>query len=177
MKQVPGRSEFERLFALYEKWYGALDHSLFDEVGASVRSHGFYTLPELCQVNSWKVGSSRNDGRIIRNKGRVEAITGEAMKPGIPDSVRLNWLWKLEGVSTPIASALLSVWNPVDYPVIDWVVWDVCRELLKGTMTYDSAKSFGQFADFCRRQRDLLGPPWTARRVEQALYALGDGLD
>lgn len=113
----------------------------------------------------------------MRNEPRVEATSKTALEQGLSDAERVEILCKLEGVSTRIASALLTVWNPNRYAVLDWVVWDLCRDWVGGGRDRDSTKSYEQFLGFCRSQSRALGGSWTPRNVEQAIYALGDDLD
>jgi len=178
LPRIPSRGTFERLFEEYEKRYGALDHSLFGEVGKSARARGYITLEELYQVARWKVGSSRNDRRILKNKGQVEDTTRQAFRSGLKDEERLKILCeKLEGVDIPIASAILTVWRPDRYAIIDEVVWKVFRRWSGGPKSYHSIRAYRAFLGFCREKALALGPPWTPRKIEQAIYALGEDVD
>ncbi len=113
----------------------------------------------------------------MRNERTVEKITAQALKPGLSDDKRIHELWKLDGVSTPIASALLTIRNPDEYAIIDRIVWGVCRGWVQGQKTYDSAASYLRLLVFCRDQKKELGAPWTARRIECALYAMGEEIE
>jgi hypothetical protein len=86
---------------------------LFAEVGAQARRRGYLTSDELFAVGEWK--SPRARSRLRSNPpDLVELVTRRAFEA--PDE-RLTVLTSLQGVGEPMASAILSVWDPSRYTV------------------------------------------------------------
>ena len=98
--------------------------TLFDQIGPAVRSRGFYARDEFLAVVRWK--NSRGTGYASRNDAdAIEEITRTALSA--PQRFQLRYLDLLEGVGVPVASALLTVWDPDGYTVVDWRAVEVLR--------------------------------------------------
>lgn len=98
--------------------------ALFDGVGPAVRKRGYYKEDEFLQVVRWK--NSRGKGYAARNDAEaIKEITRTALEA--PQRFQLDYLDLLKGVGVPVASALLTVWSPDRYTVLDWRAVEVLR--------------------------------------------------
>jgi hypothetical protein len=93
-----------------------LENRLLKEVGPRVRTRGYFEWEELREVGIWK--SPRAVGYLERNSvDDVSDITRVAL--AAPWRLRHRFLLALRGVQRPMASALLTVWRPDEYTVLD----------------------------------------------------------
>ena len=91
------------------------------------RARGYLTREELEKVCRWK--SARAIRLIRRNSvARVRAATRQALETR-SERRRLEALRTLDGVSIPMASAILTLLNPQRYGVIDIRVWQLLYAL------------------------------------------------
>ena len=115
---VPRRPKIDRRFI--DVWsakyhYPGEDH-LFSVTGAAVRARGEYTRDELLQVGRWK--SARATSSLAKNSDElVAAVTRTAL--AAPTLIKHRVLTILSGVGVPVASALLTIWKPEEFTVID----------------------------------------------------------
>jgi len=122
-----------------------LERSLFEEVGRQVNARGSFTKDELMSVGEWK--STRARSRLARNPpALVERITRTALAS--PDE-RIGVLLTLDGVGPPMASAILTVWQPDGYTVYDFRAVATLQRAgaFAGIRTYPS---FGLYLETCR---------------------------
>ena len=148
--------------ALAER-YG-YDHD--DEVGAagaSARTRGYYTKPELVLVCEWKTARSRS--RVADNTpGFVEGITRAAFATG-DESERMAALCALRGVSAPTASVLLHFAFPDRYPIIDWRALESLGQPEQPTYTI---QYWLTYVDECRELASRAGV--RMRELDKALW-------
>jgi hypothetical protein len=89
---------------------------LFDVLALSVQGQGFFTRSQFLEVGRWK--ALRATGPMKANSdGRVQYVTGLALSPA--NRERASTMTALAGVGLPMASALLTVWQPENYAVYD----------------------------------------------------------
>lgn len=98
--------------------YWDFEMHIFETIGPAVRKRGSYTLPEFLTVGYWKTPRQLSNYR--RNEG-VPIVTRDAFASDVADIDRPDALLGLRGVRVPVASALLTVWNPDTFTIID--VW------------------------------------------------------
>jgi hypothetical protein len=67
-----------------------------------------------------------------------------------------------------------AIRRPSRYVVIDEYAWKIYRSWFGGAKSYYSVRAYLAFLGFCREKARAFGPPWTARRIEQAVFALGE---
>jgi hypothetical protein len=126
--------------------------ALFGEVGPAVRARGHFTIDEFLAVGEWK--SVRARSKLRSNPAElVEAVTRQAL--AAPDE-RLSVLTSLRGVGAPIGSALLSVWDPTRYTVIDVRAEGALRAA--GLLPATPATGYGLYLATCRRIADRYAP-------------------
>ena len=134
------------------------------------KRRGYLTRGELETVCRWK---SARAIRYIRANShhRVRAATRAALATR-SEAARLLALLELQGVSVPMASALLTLVDPRRYGVIDIRVWQILHAV--GAVSENrrgvgfSLDQWLQFLAVLRRLSSKLGV--TARDVERTLF-------
>lgn len=105
--------------AHYVAGMGTREGTLLGEVGPAMRARGHATLEDLLEIGRWK--SSRATGRMRRNDpADVIDVSAMAFKSQTPSRLRHRILTLLSGVGVPVASAVLTVWDPTAHTVTDW---------------------------------------------------------
>lgn len=100
------------------------ERDLLDVVGPAVADRGYFRRDDLIAVGRWK--SARAVGRLDANPDDdIEDITRAAL--AAPDRLKHRLLHLLSGVRTPMASALLTVWNPARFTVVDYRAIETLR--------------------------------------------------
>lgn len=134
------------------------------------RERGYLTLADLEEVCNWK--SPRAIWQIRRNSAAtVRDTTGRALRSR-DERARVLALIELQGVSIPMASAVLTLLYPRRYGVIDIRVWQLLHQL--GSVSGNGAgvglrvNDWLQFLDVVRRLSSALRV--TARRAERTLF-------
>lgn len=107
--------------AFVETWASkypvAAERELFERVGPSVAERGHYVRDDFVAVGRWK--AARATSRMQRNsKADIEDVTRLAFCAH--DRFKHLVLALLDGVGVPMASALLTVWAPDRFTVIDF---------------------------------------------------------
>jgi hypothetical protein len=142
---------------------------LFREIGPRVRQRGSFTRAEFLEVAEWK--SHRTRALLRRNRtSTIQGVTARAL--GNTDE-RLSILTALAGVSDPVASTLLAVWDPDRYTVYDWRAVGTLR--LAGELpAAGKYPPVGLYIDVCRQlvERLRLGPDLAPhlRSLDRALW-------
>ena len=125
---------------------------LFGEVGAQARRRGYLTKEELLAVGEWK--SPRARSRLRSNPpDLVELVTRRAFEA--PDE-RLTVLTSLQGVGEPMASAILSVWDPSRYTIFD--VRAIATLTAAGQLPASPKVGFGLYLATCRALASKFAP-------------------
>jgi hypothetical protein len=121
--------DFVRLWSdRYVAGMPGTEQELLGEVGPRFAARGHMTPAELCQVGHWK--SSRAAGYLARNEPVLVAdVTRVAFAADTPDRLRHRVLCILDGVGQPMASAILTIWNPAQHTILDRRAVEAFREL------------------------------------------------
>ena len=91
------------------------------------RSKGYLTKNDLRTIAKWK--SPRTIRHIESNSpSLVKSISTKAFRTK-SERAKLSLLMELNGVSVPMASAILMFRNPKRYPVIDIRAWQVLHQM------------------------------------------------
>ena len=134
------------------------------------RARGYLTRSELVAVCRWKSPRAIHHVRANSPK-RVRAATASALGTR-SEPRRLESLLRLQGVSVPMASAVLTMIDPRRYGVIDIRVWQLLHA--RGAVTRNaagvglSAGNWRQFLAVIRHFARKLRVK--ARDVERALF-------
>lgn len=148
-----------------DSWAGnyptGYDDQVFKVIGPAVAKRGFYDHAELMQVGKWK--ANRVTGYLKRNSAEdVREISRLAL--AAPDHLKHRVLSLLEGVKTPMASALLTVWSPDAFTVIDVRAVDT----LKANREVEGWPRYVEYLRICRRLAESCGTD--LRTLDRALY-------
>lgn len=145
---------------------GDLERSLLTEDGPRIRERGHATLDELTKIVRWK--SNRTTGYIQRNDpDDVPAITEATFRA--PEHLRHRILRALHGVGTPVASAVLTVWDPAWHTVTDRNAYSSLRELGAPVDEFDG---YPDYNAWCRQRAEALGVE--LRTLDRALWKWAD---
>lgn len=184
MASEPVRPLLSKLFvergaALYNI---ANDLELFsDEFRQPIISRGYLTCDELTRIVAWK--SSRQKTTVLKNVPETaEAVTREAFR--CPEPWLAIWiLCYLSAVQARVASAILTVYDPTRFTVMDARAWTALTWLglleplrLAGyarddPSDLDRPAVYAAYLEACRRLADDAGVSF--RTLDRCLWAIG----
>lgn len=95
---------------------------LIDEL-KGVTKRGYFTKEEFLRMGIWKSPRPKN-WYLANSEEEVIQISKKAFSTEF-EKRRIDLLTRLQGISIPTASAILTLTNPKDYGVIDIRVWEV----------------------------------------------------
>lgn len=132
-----------------------LEGRLFSGLSTRCRKRGSLTHLDLLTIGRWK--SPRALHLLEQNEaGRVQEVTALAFAPDA--SERASTLMALLGVGEPMASAILTVWDPLRHTVFDWRATETLKEA--GLLAVGRGRvTFGLYLALCRRLADHLDLP------------------
>ena len=142
---------------------------LFSRIGPAVRASGRFNKDQFVQTCDWK--STRTRKLVNSNSPeRVEEVTGLALRSS--DDIRVPILSILSGVATPTASALLTVWQPDRFTIIDVRALSALKKLthaaLSGVRTVRLKNSYMAYLDLMREISQSLS--CSLRELDKALW-------
>ncbi len=151
----------------------AKEEKLFSELGGAVRKRGWYSKAELIQVGEWKA-RGRIRGRLAQNSDAdVKEITKAALTA--PEDRQCQILGKLHGVADPMASALLTIWDPAHYTILDFRAFAALERLQRrGLLEEEVPERVGLYPPYptyvqcCRAIAQRLGVD--LRDLDRALW-------
>ncbi len=170
LKKIPFKNLNALIRACMSEKESELTNTLVREL-RPVRQRKFLTKNELIKICKWK--SARAIWHIKNNTpAEVRKITGDALTTR-NEKKRIELLTLLQGVSVPMASAILMLTNPKRYGVIDIRVWQLLYEM-KAVKTNPGGKSFNseqwcEFLEILRKYAKKYNV--TARVIERTLFA------
>ncbi len=142
---------------------------LFDEVSPKLQSRGKYELEEFFAVCDWKTTRTRT--LVHRNRREhVSEVTHVAFN--CSEWLQVPVLSALSGVGTPTASALLTVWRPNSYTIIDFRVLNALSKLSHHLIDQESLagldKSYTKYLALMRSLSRSVG--CDLRSLDKALW-------
>lgn len=93
-----------------------IEEQLFKK-GIEIKQKGYLTKNEFLNICLWKSRRPKNR-YILNSETEIENITRLALAEE-DELLKIEYLTRLKGVLIPTASAILSVVNPQEYPIID----------------------------------------------------------
>lgn len=105
----------------------AVERELLTVTHAAVTERGYLTADELKAIARWK--SQRALGVLETDGDTIKDVTRVAFASDTPCWMRHHILCLLSGVRHPMASAILTVWNPETQSIFDVRVVEALREL------------------------------------------------
>lgn len=138
------------------------------KLGNEIKKRGWLTREEFFRICLWKSRRPKNLYEL-NTKEEIEEKTKRAFSE-IHEVKRMVHLTELKGVRIPTASAILSVYNPEDYPIIDERCIQALKELNLITWSTITSNSWLMYLEIIRSLSKENGK--TAREIEKGLFAL-----
>ena len=150
-----------------------------DEFRCPILQRGYLLKDELIEIVGWK--AARQKPNAERNEPRlVEDVTRQAFAADDPGFAAWT-LRYLAGVATRMASAILTVYNPCRYTVMDVRAWATLEsegllpELgLSPDMDLNYCDTYGSYLSACKCLASRLGV--SLRTLDRCLWALNGEL-
>ncbi len=96
--------------------------SLFDKI-SEVKKRGYMTKDEFFEVCMWK--SPRPKKKYLSNSEEKIKEISKLVLSTDSEEIKIGLLDTLNGISIPVASAILTLMDPQNYGVIDIRVWQI----------------------------------------------------
>ena len=100
------------------KWQEERDHS-FGSISSRFQQRGHITRDELRKIGKWKTGSRIDHHLKKNNQTFVEQQSTVAFQAS-NDTKQIEALSELKGVSVPVASTVLTMFEPNNFAVVDY---------------------------------------------------------
>ncbi len=143
-----------------------IEEQLFKK-GIDIKQKGYLTKNEFLNICLWK--SRRPKNRYILNSEiEIENITRLALAEK-DELLKIEYLTRLKGVLIPTASAILSVVNPQEYPIIDVRCVEALKELKVIEWGLINNNNWLIYLEIIRKLSKELN--LTCREVEKGLFA------
>lgn len=149
---------------------------LFSHVGPAVLRRGKYVRDEFELTCDWKSSRTRN---LVKSNSpdQIEEVTELALH--CSENLRIPILSILRGVSTPTASALLTVWQPERYTITDYRVLNSLAKLshpvLKKVKIMKLEKSYTEYLGLMQSLSYVLN--CSLRALDKALWTFDKHCD
>jgi len=172
--------ECEKLRGSFAKAVDKEDENVLHYIEKGIKERGYLTPPDLCYIFCWKYPASTlprgkavsNAFKCIRKKGLegIIAITREAIELSKKDDIErsIEKLMELYGVSTRVASAILTFCDPDRFGVMDKNAW---RALYREEKEEFEPKDYTRYLKDIRELAKKCG--LTPRKVDLALWYIG----
>jgi hypothetical protein len=136
-------------------------------LGKEIKNRGWIEKEEFLLICLWK---SRRPKRLYyqNEANQIKRITKKAFSTS-KERKRIKFLIELKGVNIPTASAILSVWDPNLYPIIDIRCINSLKDLGYINWTYISLNSWIEYLSIIREIADR--NKLSAREIEKGLFA------
>jgi hypothetical protein len=143
-----------------------VERTIFN-LGKDISKRGWLKKEEFLAICLWK---SRRPKRLYEQNSidEIKFHTQRCLKTKA-EREKISFLTKLKGVSVPTASAILSVANPDDYPIIDIRCIISLNHLGYITWTTITENSWIEYLEIVRNLAIQCGK--TAREIEKGLFA------
>ncbi|MBN1328580.1 MAG: hypothetical protein JXA54_03815 [Candidatus Heimdallarchaeota archaeon] len=82
-----------------------------------------FTKHLLYDIVLWK--SQRRASLCLQNKTKTVNKTFQALSANLDEKNKIKLLRKLWGVGLPVASAILTIYDPINYGIIDYKTWQI----------------------------------------------------
>jgi hypothetical protein len=105
-----------------------LEGELLATTHVAIAERGYLTADDLEKIGTWK--AQRVLGYLGKNdEDTIVDVSRVALAPNTPEWMRHHILRILDGVGHPMASAILTVWEPEDHTVMDYRAVEALQEL------------------------------------------------
>jgi hypothetical protein len=173
----PYIKKYEKCF--HEKYEKPFREELIP-IGQNAQDKGYLNLCEFKKIYKWK--ASRVLNNLEKNEEKIISNTREALAE-TDITKKLKFLLDIRGVRVAVASAVLTVINPVKFGIIDKYAWKALgQEKLVKTKTFDSGKAhkrgiqnYVEYLEILRRLKENQHIQ-TTHDVDKALMMYGKDL-
>jgi thermostable 8-oxoguanine DNA glycosylase len=143
-----------------------VEKSIFD-LGKVISKRGWLNRDEFLTICLWK---SRRPKKLYEQNSyyEIKSLTKICFKEK-DERKKILFLTNLKGVSIPTASAILSVLNPIDYPIIDVRCVQSLKQLKYINWTTITIHTWNVYLSTIRKLS--LEYNKTAREIEKGLFA------
>lgn len=150
----------------YIELYNTEDY-LFKKIGPAGKKRGYFTFEEFYKICMWKTRRQKN--RYLKNTNRIEDITRNSFGEK-DEQKKMEKLCELDGVSVPVASAILTIYDPASYGIIDIRCIEMLNILGYQIPKIPSVKTWLKFISVIREiaKSNAITP----REVDMALFAM-----
>jgi len=156
---------------LYVRNMKNVERELLNEVGPKVAARGYFTKTELLAVGKWK--ANRVTGLLGDNSDEdIEDITRLALSA--PLRLRHRVLCVLKGVQRPMASALLTIWNPAEHTILDINAVSTLHHYDMLTANRVADVPYADYLATCHGIVEQVGGGVTLRDLDRALWKWWD---
>jgi hypothetical protein len=143
--------------------------ALFGETSLRLQARGEYEYEEFLAVCNWKTPRTQS---LVQSNSRETVSEVTQMAFSCSEDLRAPVLSLLRGVGTPTASALLTVWKPTIYTILDVRVLDAMPHLSHPLLAQESIpalrKSYSRYLGLMRKVSRDLG--CDLRSLDKALW-------
>ena len=135
--------------------------------GVEIKQRGYLTKTEFLNICLWKSRRPKNL-YILNSEDEIKNCTKLALAEK-DELLKIKHLTSLKGVLIPTASAILSITNPKDYPIIDVRCVNALKHLGIIDLKIINDKNWLIYLDIIRKMSIELN--LTCREVEKGLFA------
>lgn len=185
IKEYEKHHKEEKAFIQYRNSDGKIAEErspYFESISRVLQRRGFLLKEEFVNICEWK--SKRPRKRYKSNTEEdIKNQTREAISEHPHTEKQIDSLTKLDGVSVPVASAILTVIFPEDYCVIDYRAWRALlwimsefsfkeyREFSEVMDNFRNYRKTDSYMDYLRKIRTLADQnSMNPRKIEMALW-------
>ncbi|SEH11199.1 hypothetical protein SAMN04487967_0242 [Natronorubrum sediminis] len=129
-------------------WQDDTDYG-FGSISSEFQRRGHISRPELRKIGEWKYPTGRIDQYLKNNNSTyVEQRSAVAFQTS-SDVEKIEALTELRGIRVPLASVILTMFNPADYAIVDYHTFRALGAELLDLQNYpDYAEFMGYFQNY-----------------------------
>lgn len=125
------------------------DDPLLSSISKQFQQRGYIFRDELRRIGEWKA-SGRVDHHIKQNNSTSVERQSKLAFQASEDKDSVEFLTELQGVSVPIASAVLAMYDPGSYAVVDYRAF---RALGAAEPNLLDPRTYSDYAKFMEKSR------------------------
>jgi thermostable 8-oxoguanine DNA glycosylase len=144
-----------------------IEYTLFNIIGPAVKKRGYLTFYDFYKICMWKTRRAKN--RYLKNQNCVEQIAKLAFLEK-DENKKMKILCQFDGVSVPVASAILTIVYPEEYGIIDIRCLEMLNTLGFEISKHPNIKTWLKFIKIMRKlakENEI-----TPRKVDMVLFAM-----
>lgn len=163
-------SSFVELYSgLYKEHnLGSLETHLLSEIHLSILNNGCISKAQLIDIAEWK---SKRARKWIRSNSDDDVREISRIAMDAPHRLSHRFLQLLNGVGEPMASAILTVWRPEEFTVVDVRLRTALMKMgVERAKYHDESERFS-YPKYCKMMRELADEcDCSLRNLDRALW-------